>query len=334
MSFRVTIADVAREAGVSRQTVSRAINNKGEISEATLQNVRAVIERLGYRPSSIARSLATHKTLTIGLVVPDIANPFFAEIARGAGDTAHGASYSLLLCTTGEDPGREAEALRALEDQSVDGVVLCSPRLPEAELVALMARQRATVLVNRRLADPGDGGVRVDDAAGARLGVQHLLRGGRRTIAYLAGPYPISHSSRERARGYADALAAAGLAPDPDLCRPCVPDTAGGRAAALALLAAGPVLDAFFCHNDLVAVGALQACAESGRRVPDDVAVVGADDILLAALVNPALTTLRVDKHAIGAAATRLLLDKIRGCPTGPEDVLFQPELIVRASAP
>ncbi len=334
MSFRVTIADVAREAGVSRQTVSRAINDKGEISEATLLHVRAVIERLGYRPSKIARSLATHKTLTIGLVVPDIANPFFTEIARGAADAAHAAGYSLLLCTTVEDPGREAEALRALEDQSVDGVVLCSSRLPEAELAALIARQRAAVLVNRRLASPGGGGVRVDDAAGALLGVRHLLRNGRRTVAYLAGPYPISHSSRERARGYAEALAGAGLAPDPALCLPCVPDTGGGRAAALALLAARPDPDAFFCHNDLVGVGALQACAALGRRVPDDVAVVGSDDILLAALVSPALTTLRVDKYAIGAAATRLLLDKIRGCPADPEDVVFQPELIVRASAP
>ncbi len=338
MSFRVTIADVAREAGVSRQTVSRVINNKGEISPATLSHVRDVIERLGYRPSSIARGLATRKTLTIGLVVPDIANPFFAEIARGAGDVAHEAGYSLLLCTTAEDQAREADVLRALEDQSVDGIILCSSRLAEPDLLAAIARQRAVVLVNRKL-EGCQGGVWVDDARGARLAVEHLLRAGRRTIGCLAGPYPISHSSRERARGYAGALAAAGG--DPDLSRldeglrlPCVPDSAGGRAAARALLLARPDIDALFCHNDLIAVGALQACAQLGRRVPQDVAVVGSDDILLAGLVNPALTTLRVDKQAIGAAAMHLLLDQISGCLADCEGVVFQPELIVRASAP
>jgi LacI family transcriptional regulator len=337
MSFRVTIADVAREAGVSRQTVSRVINNKGEISQSTLLRVRGVIERLGYRPSSIARGLATQKTLTVGLVVPDIANPFFAEIARGAGDVAHASGYSLLLCTTVEDPAREADVLRVLEDQSVDGIILCSSRLAEDDLVAAISRQRAVVLVNRKLPGCQCGGVWVDDAMGARVAVEHLLASGRRTIGYLAGPYPISHSSRERARGYAEALNAADgspRGPDPALQRPCTPDGAGGRAAARELLAARPDIDAFYCHNDLIAVGALQACAGLGRRVPEDVAVVGSDDILLAGLVNPPLTTLRVDKLAIGATAMRLLLDEINGWPADCDGVVFHPELIIRASAP
>ncbi len=332
MSFRPTIADVAREAGVSRQTVSRALNNKGEISSDTLRRVREVIERLDYRPSSIARGLATRRTLTIGLVVPDIANPFFADISRGADDAAHAAGYSLLLGNTVEDPGREAVILRSLEQRGVDGVVLCSSRLPEEELSGLVSHQAAAVLVNRTLS--GYSSVCVDDAWGAGMLVRHLLASGRNTIGCLAGP-PISHSSREKARGYADAMAAAGRDPAPALTVRCPSmDVEGGRLAALSLLAERPDVDAIVCHNDLIAVGALRACAEHGRRVPDDVAVAGAADIVLAALVTPSLTTLNVDRLAIGAIAMRGLLGQLReGIGTCSTQVL-RPELVVRESAP
>ena len=327
MSFRVSIADVAREAGVSRQTVSRALNGKGEISDATLHRVQEVIDRLDYRPSSIARGLATRHTRTIGLVVPDIANPFFADIGRGADDAAHAAGYSLLLCNAVEDPDREAELLRTLEQRAVDGVVLCSSRLPEQTLADLAKRHDAVVLINRSLA--GCSNVCVDDARGAALVVAHLLGSGRRRIGLLAGSQ-ISHSSRERARGYAEAMLAAGEDPDPALTRRCdSPDIDGGYRAALSLLSERPDVDGLICYNDLVATGALRACAELGRRVPDDVAVAGADDILLASLVTPALTTLRVDRQAIGATALRMLLDQLHNASDVCNTLVFQPELIV-----
>ncbi len=332
MSFRPTIADVAREAGVSRQTVSRALNNKGEISSDTLHRVREVIERLDYRPSSIARGLATHRTLTIGLVVPDIANPFFADIGRGADDAAHAAGYSLLLCNTVEDPGREAALLRLLEQRDVDGVVLCSSRLPEDELADLVNHHAAAVLVNRIL--PGHSSVCVDDSWGAGVMVRHLLAGGRRTIGCLAGP-SISYSGRERARGYAEAMTAAGRDSAPALTVRCPSlDLEGGRRAALSLLFERPNVDAIVCHNDLVALGALRACAELGRRVPQDVAVAGADDIMLAALVTPSLTTLRIDRLALGAIASQMLLNQLGGTLDGCINQLLRPELVVRESAP
>ena len=140
MGKRVNIADVAREAGVSVQTVSRALNNKGEISQETRERVLETVERLGYRPNTLARGLVTQKTSTLGLVVPDIANPFFSEVARGAEDAAHQAGYSLLLCNAMEDPAREMEALRTLEAQRVDGIVLCSSRLSDEDLAAMMAQ--------------------------------------------------------------------------------------------------------------------------------------------------------------------------------------------------
>jgi LacI family transcriptional regulator len=337
MSFRVSIADVAREAGVSRQTVSRALNNKGEISSATLQRVREVIDRLDYRPSSIARGLATHHTRTIGLVVPDIANPFFADISRGADDTAQAAGYSLLLCNSVEDSDREADLLRTLEQRAVDGVVLCSSRLPDNMLAELTRRHDAVVLINRIMI--GSGSVCVDDARGSVLVVEHLLRSGRRRIGLLAGPQR-SYSSRERVRGYAEGMAALDSGLNPALTLRCEhPDVDGGYHAARSLLIMGAQVDALVCHNDLVAIGVLRACAELGVRVPDDVAVTGADDILLARLVTPALTTLRSDRQAIGAAALRMLLDRLHGGSDGcnestVEPLIFRPELVVRASAP
>lgn len=332
MSFRITIADVAREAGVSRQTVSRVLNNKGEIKEATFERVREVIERLDYRPSSIARGLATRRTLTIGLIVPDIANPFFADISRGADDIAHEAGFSLLLCNTAEDPGREADLLRKLEQRSVDGVVVCSSRLPEADLTSLLRRQPAAVLINR--CSQHSNAVCVDDAYGAGLLVRHLLRSGRHDIGYLAGP-TVSFSSQERARGYIKALGDTNGHVAPPLTIHCQSlDLEGGYHAALALLAARPETDAIICHNDLIAAGALQACTALGRRVPEDVAVAGADDILLASLVTPALTTLRSDRHALGATAVHLLLDQLNNMSNEYQTIVFKPELIVRASAP
>ena len=310
----------------------RALNNKGEISQDTLQRVLKVIDRLDYRPSSIARGLATHQTRTIGLIVPDIANPFFADIGRGADNAAHAAGYSLLLCNAVEDPIREVDLLRTLEQRTVDGVVLCSSRLSDEVLADLVKRHDAVVLINRRL--DGCSNVCIDDARGAARVVQHLLDSGRRRIGLLAGSQ-MSHSGRERSGGYAKALMAAGENPDPTLTRRCdSPDIDGGYRAARALLGARPDMDGLVCFNDLVAIGALRACAELGRRVPDDIAVSGADDILLASLVTPALTTLRADRQLIGAAALGMLLDQLRDGAKCCSALMIQPELVVRASAP
>ncbi len=330
---RVTIADVAREAGVSHQTVSRALNNKAEISPETRARVLEVVERLGYRPSLLARGLVTHKTTTLGLVVPDIANPFFSEVARGAENAAHAAGYNLFLCNTIEDPARELNVLRSLESQRVDGVVLCSSRLADQQIRAVAAALPAMVLVNRRLPGSGLTSICVDDERGALDAVRHLIARGRQAIAFLAGP-PTSFSGRGRRRGYVAALEAAGRRVDDGLIRSCTPDLEGGRAAATALLISRPEIDALFCYNDLVAVGALQACAAWGRRVPEDIAVVGCDDILLAGLVSPSLTTLRSDQRRLGTLAVEALLRRINGCQSGCEDVSLQPDLIVRASAP
>lgn len=329
---RFTIADVAREAGVSTQTVSRVLNDKAELNPSTRRRVVGVIERLGYSPNSVARSLVTNRTYAIGLTVPDICNPFFPDIARGAEDTAREHGYEVFLCNTIEDPDREEAVLRALENRKVDGAIVCSSRLPDAKLHPWLARQRAAVLVNRPAPAEVAGSVRMDDAAGTTRAVGHLLGGGRRVIGFLSGP-PRSHSRAERTRGYEAAVLEAGVGPEADLVVPCDPTVEGGYAAARALLAARSDTDGLVCYNDLAAVGALRACAELGKSVPADVAVVGCDGIMISGLVSPALTTLRAPKYEIGAQAVGMLLKQIAGDREQPE-VVLQPELVVRDSAP
>lgn len=333
VSQRVTMTDVARRAGVSVMTVSRAINRKPDISPATCQRILEIAERLNYRPNNIARGLVTKHTGTIGLVMPDIANPFFSEVARGVEHVAYAEGYNVFLCNTDEDPAREIAVLRSLEEKRVEGILVCSSRLEDEELRAALAYHSAVVLVNRRLEGSNVSAVLVDDEAGGRMATQHLLQAGHRAVGFLAGP-PVSRSGQQRQKGYRAAFAAARLPYNPHWVQHCSPIVQGGVLAAHELLTTHPELTALFCYNDLVAVGALQACAELGRRVPEDMAVVGFDDIPLAALVSPPLTTCHVARYELGAQAMQLLLACIQSCSDERKEIVLQPRLVIRASAP
>ncbi len=329
-----TIGDVAAYAGVSKQTVSRAMNDKGEIRPETRARVLEAARILGYRPSSIARGLKTHRTRTVGLVTPDIANPFFAEVVRGASERAYAADYSVLLCNTDEDAEREWAILRMLEEHRVDGLVLISSRLPEAMLAEAAQRWRPLVVVNRPAPTGewagGVGSVLVNDAGAARAAVEYLLGRGHRRVGLLAGS-PTSRSALERQRGFIEALAAAGLRATDVLA--CAPHVEGGRQAARLLLEAQPALTALLCYNDLVAVGALQACRALGRAVPGDCALIGWDDIVFADYVSPPLTTVRMPKVQMGEASMALLLGLLQRPAWAPSEVRLDATLIVRESA-
>jgi LacI family transcriptional regulator len=335
MARNVTVADIAREAGVSMMTVSRVINQADGVSAATRQRVQQIVDRLNYSPSAIARSLATRHTGTIGLVVPDVSNPFFADVARGAEHLAYAEGYHVFLCNTEEDPQRELAVIHSLEENRVDGLVLFS-RLAPGVLSNVLKHLPAAVLLNRRPTPqtglPPVGLVRLNDTGGGQMVTQHLLNRGHRVIGFLAGP-AASYSGRARAKGYQQALADI-VSFRPEWKCHCAPTVEGGLAAARELILAQPKLTAIFCFNDLVAVGALQACTELGRRVPQDIAIAGYDDIPLAALVTPPLTTCRAPRYELGAQAVRLLLNRIEGCTEACEEVVFQPQLVIRASAP
>lgn len=336
MDNRVTMSDVARQAGVSLMTVSRVVNNKGDVSSETRQRVLEIIASLDYRPSAIARSLATRETCTIGLVVPDVTNPFFADITRGVEHLAYSRGYQVFLCNSEEDPQRELAVIQSLEEKRVDGLILCSSRLDEEKLGDVLANLPAVVLINRRLhkgAEDVFDSVILDDERGGWLATHHLIQSGHQRIGFLAGPLA-SFSGAGRRDGYLAALQEADLSSEEDWISNCQPSVEGGYQTTRDMLTRHPQLTGLFCFNDLVAVGALHACDELGRRIPADLAIVGHDDIPLAALVSPALTTCRVPRYELGATAVNALFERFQDGSDGCQQGVLEAELIIRESAP
>jgi len=330
MKSSVTIADVARESGVSMQTVSRVINEKGEVSPETRQRVLLAIEQLGYRPNSLARGLALNKTLALGLIVPDITNPFFPEIVQGAEEVALEHGYTIVLGNTNESAEREMNVLRTFEEHRVDGLILCGSRLSEEQLLPLLVQHNAVVLINRQVTLNNVSMVRVDYAQGTNMAISHLLDQGRQRIGFLAGP-STSHSHHMRLQAFIQTLQEHEIPYDPTSIFLCAPTTQGGYLTAREILPLCPDLDGLLCYNDLVAIGVLQVCAELGIAVPENLAVIGYDDIQSAHLVTPALTTVGISKPLLGAKATELLLRRLAGDQQGV-DLALPSQLIVRAS--
>ena len=332
---RATIADVAKLAGVTKTTVSRVLNNKGEFSDATRQKIFDAVEQLGYRRSRIARGLATDQTFLLGLIVPSTSNEFFIEIARGAEDAAWENDYKIILCNTEEDWDREEGMFLFLQDIQVDGIVVCSPRLPEEKLVPLVEQFQNVVVVNgqgiawHELA----GAIETDDAGGMSQAVNHLISSGRQHLTYLGGTQD-ARVSTERYNGFIKALEAAGREVNANWIATCHPaNLNGGYKAFKQLSDVTAEIDGIVCFNDLVAAGAIRACNEMGIRVPDDIAITGCDDIQLATLVQPNLTTLQMPKQAIGALAVNTLFERIGG-QRYHDTVIINQKLIVRESAP
>ena len=230
-------------------------------------------------------------------------------------------------------PNALKAVLNSLEEKRVDGLVLCSSRLGDEELRTFFHRFPAAVLVNRKLDGSAIGAVLVDDESGGRMVTRHLVQAGHRAIGFLVGP-KVSHSGKQRFKGYQSALGAAGIGFNPDWVRHCAPVVGEGQGAARKLLTDHPEITALFCFNDLVAVGALRACRQLGRRVPDDLAVAGYDDIRLSELVTPPLTTCRVPRSELGKRAVTLLLNQLNDNPEGAKSITLRPQLVVRASAP
>lgn len=333
MTKRITMQDVSQEAGVSLMTVSRVINGKEDVSLDTRNRVMHVIKKLNYRPSSIARGLATHRTGTLGVIVPDISNPFFASLVRRVEDEAYAKNYSVFLGNTNEEQKREIAVLQSLEDNQVDGLILCSSRLDDALLSASLEHFSNVVLVFREKISPNVKSITLDDVMGGQMAIEHLVRSGHRNIGLISGP-PRSLSTQGRFEGYQLALKTAKIPINENWIRNCHPTIEAGQAVACELLKNNPEITALFCHNDLIAVGALQACSDLGLSVPGDIAIIGYDDINLAALVTPSLTTLHSPITEIGARAIQMIFEKRSEDLTEPVQTHFQPELVIRESAP
>ncbi|WP_427894814.1 LacI family DNA-binding transcriptional regulator [Kribbella sp. GL6] len=319
-----TIRDVARLAGVSASTVSRALSLPGMVNDATRARVAAAVEQLGYAPNRAARGLITGRTGTIGLVVPDLANPFFASLTKGIQARARRHDVAVFVADTDEDPTAESGLVRALSKQ-VDGVVLCSPRGSDEELAAI-AQDTTVVLVNRVVA--GLPGINYDNEDGMRQAVAHLVALGHRRIAWVGGPAS-SWSTQHRGVGLRNAVQAlhVELAPVGNFA----PTYEGGMAAADQVAATGAT--AVVAYNDLVAIGLLARLHSRGISVPGDLSVVGVDDIAMSRMARPALTTVRLPKQEAGRLAVELLLtllDDPDAATTAHGDL--HGELIVRDS--
>jgi len=305
-----TIYDVAKEAHVSLATVSAVVNESAYVSPALKTRVAGAILKLGYQPNLLARSLATQRTHTLGMIVPNIANPFWPEVVRGVEDAAHAAGYTLLLASSDDDRAKEAVYLRLFLAKRVDGVLLTKAAGGlEADLVARLRSTRTAMVQLMRASTTLSGDkVLVDEEAGSYEGVAHLLRLGYRRVAMINGVEKVS-TSRRRLAGYRRALRDAGVPFDSTLVAPGDFRVEGGYSAGLQLLKKKP--DACFVGNYLMAVGFMRALRQYSLRCPEDVALVSCDDHPWLDSFHPRLTTVNLPKYELGQAGARALLDRL-----------------------
>jgi LacI family transcriptional regulator len=314
-----TIRDVARLAGVSTATVSRILSGIGEARPDTRARVRAAVAELDYRPSGIARSLKLGSTGTIGLIVTDILNPYFPELVRSIEDAARARDLAVVLCNAQEDADREASYLELLSERRVDGIVVASGSLSERHGQWLRSAPVPVVLVNCRLADGSQPAALTDNQAAARMATRHLLALGHRRLGHITGR-PTDAATEDRLAGVRAAIADAGLSEDSLAIVVGDGHTTGGERGMRQLLAHSRTTGVV-CYNDLTAIGAIRAVRERGLGVPRDVSVVGFDDIDLARLVDPPLTTVSQDTEAMGRWAVEHLAGVIgRGGTHTPQN--------------
>ena len=329
-----TIKDVALHAGVSVATVSHVVNDTRFVSEATRLRVQQAIQALRYVPSAVARSLKSNRTQTVGMMIPNNSNPYFAEIIRGIEDTCYGAGFNVILCNSDDDPLKQSTYVRLLSEKQVDGLIVLSSGSDLGLLDTLRAAPMPQVVVDREIEDLAADLVEVNHEAGGYLATQHLLQLGHRRIACIGGPQTLS-SARQRVQGYQRALREGGLPVDGALFRCGDFTSAGGHAAMCELLAVNALPDrpsAVFASNDLMAIGAICAAAAAGLRIPENLSVIGFDDIALAAFSNPPLSSIVQPKHQTGELAARLLLERIAQPDRALQRAILQPTLQVRQS--
>jgi LacI family transcriptional regulator len=327
-----TIKDVAARAGVSFTTVSHVLNGTRRVSEEARARVEQAVAEMGYSPSAVARALKTSETFIFGVLVPDITNPFFAELTRGIEDRCWQTDYSVFLCNCDDDGGRQDRYLQTLIERRVDGLVLAAAAGEAAEVAKRLARSNnvPTVVVERRIPGLDADLVRIDHDAGARLAAGHLLEKGHRSIACLSGPSDFD-ISRERTAGWLAALREAGVEPRPEWMLTGDFSASAGYEMARSLLARGEVT-AILAGNDVMAIGVLRAAAELGISVPEQLSVIGFDGIDLGGYVHPGLTSVGCPIHEMGGTTASLLLERLANREGSRREVIIKPRIIERQS--
>ena len=328
----VTLSDIARELGVSKMTISRAINNHPNVNSETRARVLDFVRKVNYRPNPYARALTTNRAFLIGIVVPDFMHSYFAEISKGVEDVARPARYQNLICTTYEDSQKEIHEVEALLTRT-DGLIIASAlTAKEAKFYLNIIKDGAkVVLIDRRLDGVPSPVVKTDDVQVGMLATEHLIRLGHRKIGLLQGP--LVSTAIDRSQGYKEALVKHGLELDKSLVRDCGYTEREGYEAMKGWIHEGTFPPAVFACNDPAAIGAMTAIEDAGLKVPDDVAIVGAGNIHYGDRLRVPLTTIAWSTIEMGQAAARLLIRGIEDAGGSmAAQVVLKPELIVRYS--
>ncbi len=324
-----TIYDIAKAVGVTQTTVANALAGRGNVSEATRQRVIQCAQEMGYRPNALARGLAKGKTATLGFLLPTIANPFYPEIAEEIERIAHAHDYQLLLCNTHYDFALGRQHLERLVSRWVDGIIVMGSSMDIADLARQFQHGLPMVLCDwqENEASPGIPQVRVDFQQAGELAAQHLLTLGHRQMAII-----VDEAQTLRLAGFRTTLQAAGIMLQQDMILPGQSTLESGYLAAKKLLASTPRPTAIFATTDWMAIGALEAAREAGLHVPQDLSIIGLDDIVVGAHINPPLTTIAIPKHQLAKEATELLLQQIDRQSDFQPSVLISPALLLRQS--
>jgi LacI family transcriptional regulator len=330
---RVTIAEVAAHAGVSKTTVSHVLSGNRPVAPATREKVELAVRDLGYRPDHLARSLRTRRSAMVGLVIPDITNPFYPIVARGLEDCLSAAGYRMFICNTDAQADLEREYLADVVDRRVDGIVMVSYNTVSQEDLSIVQREGIPLVAVGSLTidDPFVDVVMADDEHGGHEATAWLLQAGHTRIGLIRGS---RGTGVRREEGFRRALTGAGIAFDPRLALHGHWTRAGGEAAMRQLMALPERPSAVFCCNDLMALGAIDVLRELGLSVPADVAVIGYDDLEWSSLVRPRLTTVTNPAYDTGRSAGNLLLDRMSGRYEGQRRMVVLPcRVVVRESA-
>lgn len=322
--------DVAERACVSVTTVSHVVNETRPVSKELRQRVLTAMTDLGYQPNALARSLRRKQTHTIGLVIPDSVNPFFAEVARGIEDASFERDYSVILCNSDGDLAKELLYANVLAEKQVDGILFVAVSgMTLQHIQKLQARRLPLVVIDRDVPGATIDSVMVDNARGGWLATRHLIELGHRHIGCIAGPSDLTPSA-ERVRGYRQALAGSDIPVDETLIVKGDFHYEGGYQKTRQLLAMDSPPTAIFACNDLMAVGVISGAVELGRQVPEDLSVVGFDDIRLASFTTPPLTTVVQPKYEMGVLAVTMLVECLRDRNHQPRQRLLDTSLVIR----
>ncbi len=327
-----TIKDVAGKAGVSTTTVSHVINKTRFVSEDLIERVSDAIEKLNYRPSGLARSLRTKASGTIGIVIPDNTNPFFAEVVRGIEDYCYEQGYSVFLCNSDGAPDKEYHHLRLLREKGVDGLVLVSAGDDNDSLELLDGGEIPNVIIDREVESLNTDSVLIDNLRGGYEATRHLLELGHKRIGCITGPSQVTPSGM-RLLGYTKALGELAIAVDEELIVCGDFRSQSGRDGLIRLMQVKKPPTAVFACNDIMAIGALAAAGELGIDVPGQLSLVGFDDIGLASLVIPKLTTIAQPKRQLGETGAQLLLRRIRKGERPKSTIVLEAPLVKRESS-